>query len=80
MATVTLSNAASAAEHLIDRGYVILEGILATSELDEIRNAVDELCALERHVPYDPGDGPPAPEDESIEEFLAKSYLLLKPS
>lgn len=50
----------SAVGFLTEHGYVVLEGMLDQSSLEQISNEVDRIFAQEREAPYDPGDGQPA--------------------
>ena len=65
-------------EQLSERGYAVIEGLLARSELEHIRNIVEDLFAKERDSPFDPGDGPALPGDDVVEAFLAQSYSISK--
>ena len=66
----------AASEHLSQQGYVILEDLLEPDLLEQLRSALDELFKREREVPYDPGDGPGAPEDAVTEAYLDGSYAI----
>ncbi len=67
----------TAASELLNRqGYVILEGVLQPDMLRQLRSALDDLFQREREEPFDPGDGPSAPEDAEIEAYLAGSYAI----
>jgi len=63
-----------AAEQLQRNGYVIVEGVLTHAEVEQWRHVLDELFALERRAPYEPGDGPSRSEDDEIEKFIAETY------
>ncbi len=66
----------TASEHLSQQGYVILEDLLEPDLLEQLRSALDELFERERAAPFDPGDGPGAPEDEETEAYLGGSYAI----
>ena len=66
----------AAGEQLNRQGYIILEGLLEPDLLRRLRTALDNLFEHEREAPFDPGDGPSAPEDAEIEAYLAGSYAI----
>lgn len=66
----------AAVQHLKDRGYVVIEGMLPKDELEQISDEVDEILALEREHPFEPEDGPSSPDDAAMEEYMAKSYKI----
>jgi ectoine hydroxylase-related dioxygenase (phytanoyl-CoA dioxygenase family) len=66
----------AASEQLNRQGYVILEGVLQPDMLRQLRSALDDLFQREREEPFDPGDGPSAPEDAEIETYLAGLYAI----
>lgn len=57
----------SAAAHLAEHGYAIVEGVLSRRQLEDLRNALDELWAQERAAPFEPDDGPASAEDAAIQ-------------
>ena len=63
---------------LADRGYAVIEGMLNQSDLEQIRDAVEEAAARDRQHPFDPGDCPRSEDDAAIEAFLAESYSISK--
>lgn len=64
----------SSLDFLTEHGYVVLEGLLDQSSLEQISNEVDRIFDQEREIPYDPGDGPLLTDDRAIEAYLGKSY------
>jgi hypothetical protein len=67
-----------ALQHLGEHGFAVIESILAADELREIRQAVEEMLALERKTPFDPGDGPATQDDAEMEAYLADVYKVSK--
>tara|TARA_B100000949_G_C14247981_1_gene436742 strand:+ start:189 stop:1133 length:945 start_codon:yes stop_codon:yes gene_type:complete len=63
-----------ALDHLHDKGYVVIENVLKSEEVDKIRNDLDDIMEKERENPFDPGDGPEMPNDSEIKSFIEKSY------
>jgi ectoine hydroxylase-related dioxygenase (phytanoyl-CoA dioxygenase family) len=66
----------AALEHLLEHGYAILPGVLDAAELSVLRQQTDAVLETERAYPFEPEDGPVAPEDEAIEDFLAQNYTV----
>lgn len=64
--------------HLREHGVAVVESMLVDKELQEIQQAVDEMMAAEREVPFDPGDGPAAECDEATEAYMAGAYRVSK--
>ena len=60
--------------HLSEHGYVVLEGVLTDSEVEEIRGQVDDLLARERAAPFEPEEGNAGSDDASMEAYLSESY------
>ena len=53
--------------HLLEHGYVVLDGLIGADEVARLRASLDVLMARERTEPFDPGDGPAyAGEDEHV--------------
>ncbi len=67
------------AQRLRGEGYIVLEGLLNSSELEEWRGIINKLMAQERETPFAPGDGPTLSGDEEIESYLAESYAISPP-
>jgi hypothetical protein len=63
-----------ALKHLKEHGYVVLTGMLAGTQLDQITSGVEKILESERETPFDPGDGPESAEDEAIRSYLSRSY------
>ena len=61
---------------LTEHGYAVIESILSASELNDLKVSVESMLASERTTPFDPGDGPAAPEDEEIEAYLSNAYRI----
>ena len=64
----------TAAEHLSQHGYVILEQVLSPAMVLQLRQTLDELLKQERLTPYEPGDGSAQPGDDELAEYLSDSY------
>ena len=64
----------SAREKLLQNGYVVLENVLSARLVEQLSSGIDEIFARERDAPFDPGDGPPHPQDEAIEKFFRENY------
>ena len=53
--------------HILEHGYVVLDGLIGADEVARLRASLDVLMARERTEPFDPGDGPAyAGEDEHV--------------
>ena len=46
-------------------GYVVVEGLLDRATVVDLKARVDRMLAYERDHPFDPGDGPARPDDDS---------------
>ncbi len=58
---------ADAHAKLLERGYVVLEGLISADEVARLRASLEALMARERAEPFDPGDGPAyVGEDEDV--------------
>ena len=64
----------AAVRHLDQHGYVVLQRILDEKLLQQLRQEVDEIFDREQREPFDPGDGPPTPDDAAIEAFISENY------
>ncbi len=64
----------AAVRHLDQHGYVVLKKILDEKQLQHLRQEVDDLFNREQREPFDPGDGPPSPDDAAIETFISENY------
>lgn len=64
----------TAADHLSQHGYVILEQVLSPAMVLQLRQTLDELLKQERLTPYEPGDGSAQPGDDELAEYLSDSY------
>lgn len=69
-------DAQAAVEYLTEHGYVVIENMLPSEDLAEIRDGVAEIFAGEREKPFDPGDGPSAPQDEELDRYIGESYMI----
>ena len=59
--------AAAAEAHLLEHGYVVLEGLLSAAEVARLRASLEALMEQERAVPFEPGDAQAyAGEDEHV--------------
>ena len=65
-----------ALHYLREHGFVVIESMLTDEDLDEIRQAVEEMLARERQTPFDPGDGPATEDDVAMEAYLAEAYKI----
>ena len=74
MSAIDSTDISAAAEQLQRDGYLVANGVLDRTEVDEWRQVLDDLFAHERSAPYEPGDGPTQPEDEEIETFIGETY------
>ena len=63
-----------AVAHLHERGYAVMENVLAAAELAYLRRRTDAHFAAKREAPFEPEDGPEAECDAAIEAYLAESY------
>ena len=63
-----------AIESLAADGYAVIEGLLDEGEIDQLRDTVTKRFERQRTTPYDPGDGPPHPDDEAIEKYVREMY------
>ena len=53
--------------HILEHGYVVLEGLIGADEVARLRASLDVLMARERTEPFDPGAAPAyAGEDEHV--------------
>jgi len=60
---------------LTEQGYVVIEGVLPRSQLEDLRDAIDVRFAEEREAPFVPDDrSTSAAQDAEIEAFLADNY------
>ena len=66
----------AATQYLLEHGYLVVEDLLGKDELAKLSDDVDALFAQEREEPFDPGDGPKAPDDDVLEEYMADSYKI----
>ena len=63
-----VTDAAGAQAHLLEHGYVVLEGLISADETARLRASLEALMTRERAEPFEPGDGPAfAGEDEHVE-------------
>jgi hypothetical protein len=62
--------------HLMEQGYVVIEGMLSGGELVQISDSVNELFKLEREKPYDPGDAPSFAKEDEIKKYISTSYKI----
>ncbi len=61
---------ADAHAKLLERGYVVLEGLISADEVARLWASLEALMARERAEPFDPGDGPAyVGEDEHVESM-----------
>ena len=65
-----------ALNHLLNEGYVVIEGMLPEEELNQISDTVNELFKLERDDPYDPGDAPSFSNEDEIKKYVSTSYKI----
>ena len=61
-------------DHLREHGFAVIESMLADGQLQEIRQAVEEMMAAERDAPFDPGDSPATKDDDDMEAYIADAY------
>ena len=72
----TDSQTQSTLNHLWKHGYAVQEGVLASAELETVREQVANVFARERETPFDPQDGSASPDDEAIENYLKENYAV----
>ena len=66
----------SALGYLNEHGYVVIEGLLGQTELEQVRGEIEDIYAREREAPFDPGDGDETPDDAALEEYLFTGYKI----
>src|SRR5262245_8346320 len=66
----------SVLERLNQYGYAVLEGVLPDSLLKDVRSTVDVVLCRVRRAQSVLWDGPSAPEDATIEKYIADSYYV----
>jgi len=63
---------------LNDEGFVVIEGLLDTAEVANLRNSVQSILDTQRQSPFDPGEGQPFPGEDalrqSLRQYFATSY------
>ncbi len=64
----------STLDRLHEDGYAVVENVLSSEQVDQLRDTVDRLFEQERQAPFEPDDGPPLEGDDAIEAFLAAGY------
>ena len=62
------------ARDLHENGYTIVEGLLGDSEAKQLQKETAAQIDRQLNDPWDPGDGPPHPDDDEIEAFYRNSY------
>ena len=71
----TAAVATDAQEHLLEHGYVVLEGLISADEVTRLRDGLEGLMARERAEPFEPGDGPAyAEEEEHATRYAQKAW------
>ena len=73
---MTTSDRQRVLQQLLDDGYVVIENVLSSAEVEQLRTAVDQRMQLERAEPFLPEDGPRAEGDEQLEAFFVDSYTV----
>ena len=69
------SEQSAALRYIKEHGYVLFGGVLADDDcFSRLQSDYDLLLARERKHPYDPGDGPSAPEDVDFEAYVTASF------
>ncbi|MBP87952.1 MAG: hypothetical protein CMJ64_14715 [Planctomycetaceae bacterium] len=61
---------------LLENGFVVIENVLCSEELECLTNEVNRIMAGERSDPIVAGDGPERADDEEIATFLRSNYSI----
>ena len=61
---------------LREKGYVVFENVISDDDLQQFSSQYDRIMVHERDHPFDPGDGPPAPDDDEMAKYLADAYKI----
>ena len=66
----------AAIAHLKEKGYVVIENLLNKDEIGKLSDAVNIIFKQEREKPFNPSDINDNEDDQSLREYLTKSYKI----
>ena len=66
----------AAINHLKEQGYVVIENLLNKKEIDTLSAEIELIFKKERSNPFNPSDINDNTDDESLREYLTKSYKI----
>jgi len=66
----------AAISHLKEQGYVVIENLLNKYDIAKLSDAVDVIFKRERENPFNPSDITDSEDDQSLREYLIKSYKI----
>ena len=66
----------AAISHLKEQGYVVIENLLNKDDIAKLSDAVDVIFKRERENPFNPSDITDSEDDQSLREYLIKSYKI----
>ena len=66
----------AALAHLLQEGYVVLEGVLGSDELVNTRQEIQHVFDAERKKPPDPGDAQSFDDEEELGDYFARIYSI----
>ena len=67
-------NLQAAVAHLLEDGYLIVQGLIGASELTSVIADIEAIFDAERESPFDPGDGPSTTDDQQLTDYYQRSY------